>query len=454
VPRQRRATGTLFLRGSSKIWTMAYRDHTGRRVVRSTRTTDKRAAERVLAKAVADTALRREGVIDATADGLAAASRVDLTDHVEEYMAHCERSALSKRNCHQKRAHLRQLCEAANASRLTDLTPERLEAFLHSLTERGKSARTRNHYRQDIVAFANWCVSTGRLAENSLKRVKKLDESTDRRRVRRPLTEDELARLFDVARNRGRLAWYMAAALAGLRKGDLKRLRWSDIDFDASTIRIVGGKAKRTDFIPMHPQLRDELRRVRPSGMHPAALASSRVFSTAVTDRTRQADFERAGIASKDAEGRVADLHAMRTTLATRLAKQGTTPQIAQKILRHADFRTTMSAYTVLQLADTAQAIEGLPEIGLTSLAATGTDDEKADSNCERRCERNERAPVHSDASSRRGGPIAESTSTDDKPLRLKSQCASEHPDAPEGGKAGDGTRTRNFQLGKLTLYH
>jgi len=53
----------------------------------------------------------------------------------------------------------------------------------------------------------------------------------------------------------------MAAALAGLRKGDLQNLRWSDIDFENGTISIRDEKANRQDLIPMHPQLADELKR-------------------------------------------------------------------------------------------------------------------------------------------------------------------------------------------------
>ena len=64
-----------------------------------------------------------------------------------------------------------------------------------------------------------------------MKVVPKQNEDRDRRRVRRPLTDDELAHLIAVARERGRDAWYLAAAFAGLRKGDMQRLTWSDVNF-------------------------------------------------------------------------------------------------------------------------------------------------------------------------------------------------------------------------------
>jgi integrase len=93
------------------------------------------------------------------------------------------------------------------------------------------------------------------------------------------LTDDELVRLISVAREQDaktndaanaryesrRAAWYLGAAFAGLRKGDLTRLRWADISFEDGTITISQGKAKRDDVIPLHPQLAEELQRIRPT---------------------------------------------------------------------------------------------------------------------------------------------------------------------------------------------
>ena len=61
------------------------------------------------------------------------------------------------------------------------------------------SARSRNYYRESLVAFANWCVQTGRLLGHDLNRIPKADQKADPRRQRRALTEDELKRLLVVA---------------------------------------------------------------------------------------------------------------------------------------------------------------------------------------------------------------------------------------------------------------
>ncbi|MFG0284267.1 MAG: tyrosine-type recombinase/integrase [Phycisphaerales bacterium JB039] len=232
--------------------------------------------------------------------------------------------------------------------------------------------------------LANWAVKRGRARSNELRVVPALDERKDRRRIRRPLTDDELSRLLAVAEARGRKAWYLAAVLAGLRKSDLQRLMWADIDFDAMVITIATGKARRLDHLPLHPELAEELQRLRDE-RQPGP--RSRVFPTTVTDQTRLRYFLRAGIAreivlldhrgepimvgkrnprpktrivTEDTEGRVIDLHALRTTLGTKLARAGVAPQIAQRIMRHGDYRTTMKHYTVLELTDMAAALAGL----------------------------------------------------------------------------------------------
>ena len=131
-------------------------------------------------------------------------------------------------------------------------------------------------------------------------------------------------------------------------------------------------------MIPMHPQLAEALTRRRQA--HPA-LPLARVWSGAVGNLTRVKDFQRAGIELVDAEGRVADLHALRATLATNLARAAVTPQVAQRILRHSDFRTTLKHYTMLGLTDTTAAIERLSSIlppSAEPLRATGTSDARA----------------------------------------------------------------------------
>jgi len=482
MARQRpHGTGSLFKRTPRGPWLAAWYDATGKRRVQSTRTTDRAAAERILSKHVAGAALRRDGVIDAAKDRFSIEARKPLHVHISDYVAHCRHTGQDARHVDQKESHLERLRNATGVARLPELTADALERHLQGLRVRGLSARTVNFARQIAVAFISWCVKTGRAESNPLAVVPKLDESRDRRRIRRPLTDDELARLLAVADERGRKAWYLAAALAGLRKDDLQRRTWADVDFDGGTITIAHGKAKRTDVVPMHPQLADVLQARRDEN---PAVPTARVFPTTVTNLTMVKDFLRAGLAHEvvvtddngepvmigkgkrrrakteivvaDDEGRVIDLHAMRTTLGTNLARAGVTPQIAQRIMRHADYRTTMRHYTVLGLTDTAAAIGRLPEIrGRESEAvrATGTDDLAASKKRQQLCEQLGRETVRNHAKRcQLGGTRDDKADVSETPIFVGSND-SVRQDATRCEKAGDATRTRNIQLGRLMLY-
>ena len=366
--------GTLFRRKAGGAWIARWYDASGKRREKSTKSTDKALARRLLRDWTGQALLRKEGLIDPAQDHLTEHGQRLLLDHVADYIVHCTAIEQAARNISQKQSHLRRLVDTmamGESARLNDLTPDALQQYLETLRMAGKSARTWNFARQCVLAFANWCAKQGRLDRHGLDRVPKLDEHRDRRLERRPLTEQELASLFAVAREHGRLVWYMAAALAGLRKGDLTSLEWRDVDLDHAVITITEGKAKRTEHIPIHPQLLTELKTLHTERL---PMPTAKVFPAAVSDKARRADFEAAGIAHVDTAGRTADLHSLRATLATMLARAGVKPQVAQQIMRHADYKTTQKHYTQLSLADTAGAIDVLPPIGSPApQQATGT---------------------------------------------------------------------------------
>ncbi len=97
-----------------------------------------------------------------------------------------------------------------------------------------------------------------------------------------------------------------------------------------------------------------------------------------VPNQTRQKDYVRAGIELVDEEGRHADLHGLRATLGTKLARGGVTPQVGRQLMRHANYATTLKHYTLLGLSDFRGALFGLapviaPKSGEERQLATGT---------------------------------------------------------------------------------
>lgn len=373
--------GSLAQDPRSRVWIARYAGADGRRRKRSTGRTNRRDAEELLAKWTREVREIRDGLVDADELRRRDERARPLADHVRDYFESFTTKPRSKNALAVKMCVLRRLLDGIRRQlgrepRLSDFSPTVVARAMRARLDDGLSARTANLLRQNAVALAGWITAEGRanLSDFS-KRIPRFDESRDRRLVRRALTNAELARLFAVAEGRGRRLWYALAYYAGLRRGELGRVTWGDVDFEGGTIAIRNRKAGRLDVLPCTPELLDELRSARPL-LAPAALSASRIFKTPVHGRTRIRDFAEASIPKTDADGRVADLHALRTTLGTNLARAGVAIQVAARAMRHADPRTTQRHYTALGLVDVAGALASLPAISeARPERATGTTD-------------------------------------------------------------------------------
>jgi integrase len=348
---------TVFKRGGRGPWRIQWFGADGKRREKSTRCTDKRTADRIAAQIESGVALRREGVIDPRTDRFVDENSRPLQEHVSAYLEHLRHAGRSPLTIRDARVHLAWAATATGATRLADLSLDAVEGALSLLQAKGRSARTINYHGQSVRGFLSWAVKSGRLHENPLRFLPRHSEALDRRLVRRALTGKEVVNLLAVADAKKRGLWYRAALYAGLRRSELGKLTWGDVDAQRGVITVRKGKAKRIDEIPIHADLAAALAAARPS----AVLPSARVFPTMVTNRTRQEDFKNAGIKTEAEDGLQVDLHSARVWLATSLARAAVAPQIAQRILRHASFATTQKHYVRLEGTDTAAAVASLP---------------------------------------------------------------------------------------------
>ena len=70
---------------------------------------------------------------------------------------------------------------------------------------------------------------------------------------------------------------------------------------------------------------------------------------------------DRAGIAKVDPQGQKLDIHALRTTCASRMARRGVPLVITQRWLGHSDPKLTAQHYTHLDVEDLRAAVERAP---------------------------------------------------------------------------------------------
>ena len=405
-------------------WYIAYSDDNGRRrTVKGC--TDKDATKEMARRLEDDASLRRRGVRSPGEDRIAEEGRRPILVHVREYLTDCESEGQDRLHIANKRSQLQLLVTGTDAQRLSDLDPNAVSRHLHSVSRQGRSARTVNQHRMTAITFVNWCVDKKRLLSNLLagKALKKMDEHQDRRRVRRAMSDEELAWLMNAAPKRQSL--YLTTYWTGLRRSELKAITWSDIDLDGEALRVRHGvgKAKREDWISLRTEVVEVLRTIKPIGV----TGKDRVFPTVPRIETFHRDCLRARTswidaasdpaererreASEflkrfDAEGRQLDLHGLRTTLGTHLAQNKVAPQVAQRIMRHSDMKVTLTHYTDLRLSDEAAALGTLPTIGTPkvedeALAATGTEDQAATDSARSACAARTRPGMSSDGTDR-----------------------------------------------------
>ncbi len=154
------------------------------------------------------------------------------------------------------------------------------------------------------------------------------------------LSREEVARLFahtGLPRHRGLL---MTAYAAGLRVGEVVRLRVQYIDSDRMTIRVEQGKGAKDRYTLLSPRLLEELRRYwrleRPSPWLFPTRNALQPMHYGTAERAYTAAKQRAGIV------KAGNIHALRHAFATHLLEAGTDLHTIQRLLGHRHIRSTM----------------------------------------------------------------------------------------------------------------
>jgi len=481
-----KGTGTLYKRNDRGPWIGRWFSHDGRRCEASTRTTDRAAAERILAARINASALRREGVVDARADRYAEAERKPLTEHVDEWTAALRARNRTERYVGQQVSRVRELFTRMHADRLSAVTLSRGQAAMTELRADGLTWRTLNYYAQATGQFLRWCRRDRRIRENPLDGLARAQTATDRRYERRALDAEELRLLVDAA-ERGpvseeltgpdRAVLYRVAAGTGFRAGECRSLTPASFRLDddppAIALRAASSKRRRDDVQPIRADLAELLRdglAGRPTDTplwpgrwykHGARMIRADLRRAKATwikaasgrkERRERRDAE--FLAEADGAGRVVDFHGLRVSFITLLVKGGASVKVAMELARHSTPTLTLGVYTKLGVHDLSGALDGLPSLTPTApprerLRATGTCDDKWTAMSERRLYPRQlgRETVRHDAASR-NGPTAVVASCDARnPLPLTGQCDHARRGATKGRKGGDGIRTHEKRI-------
>jgi integrase len=137
------------------------------------------------------------------------------------------------------------------------ITASEVDAWLRSLSDKATGKRlspvTRNHFRRVLIVLFNFGKSRGFLVGNPA------EQSAKAKEIQSPvgiLTVTETVRLLESAPSF--LVPYLAiGAFAGLRRAELERLDWREVDLQSGLIEVTAANAKsaRRRLVKIQPNL-------------------------------------------------------------------------------------------------------------------------------------------------------------------------------------------------------
>ena len=132
------------------------------------------------------------------------------------------------------------------------LTREHFKGFLDAVAATGVSARTWNDNLAILRGVLAKVEGQGEGYREYLAKLKKREENTVHRR---PFTEEELEDIFAAAAevDPELRPVIVAAACTALRKGDVAKLEWDDVDLEAGFVTVKTSKTGATVEIPIFP---------------------------------------------------------------------------------------------------------------------------------------------------------------------------------------------------------
>ncbi|MCW3039049.1 MAG: site-specific integrase [Solirubrobacterales bacterium] len=352
---RRRDYGTGTLRVVGKSWVASWYGIDGKRVQRKVGPARTPGSSDGLTRARAEQALRRMRETE-RARRPVGTERITMEEAGAELRRRLELKGRKKSHKQTVESDLRNhISPFFGATDLDRITPDDIERYIVVKQRDGLAVKTvRNHVNTmhsvfDIGVRRGWCLSNPvKLADRprlrkTETRIQFLDQQSLDALVAAPYPADAFGRVEP--------SLYLTAAMTGLRQGELLGLRWRDVDFQASKVRVVSPYV-RGEFadpksegsgrsVPMARRVSDVLAELHSRTMYPRP--QDLVFCHPETGkpldrsklirRFRQA-IERADVAP-------VTFHELRHTFGTRMAAAGVPIRTVQHWMGHADLKTT-----------------------------------------------------------------------------------------------------------------
>ena len=393
-----------------RYYTLEWFDHSGNRQRKSSGTTDKDAAQRLLNQLETEAMKRREGLIDPEQERLATEGRRTIDSHLNDYRAKMLTDDSTTDHVDNSIRLIRDIATVCGFKNIADIKADPVNHHVAELQKR-LSARTIQARLTAIKGFTRWLTVHQKLTFDPLASIKRPDPRTDRRYRRRMLLPREWTWLRSITLQENvvrlgmipaeRILLYATAIQTGLRQKELRALIRSSLflEVEKPYIRAKAGSTKNgkdaCQYIKL--ELVSELRahvatkapqapvftlpvRTKVAAMLKADLAATRKawLADAKDSEERLQRAQEDFLCDVNHDGEHLDFHSLRHTCGAWLALSGAHPKVVQEVMRHCVITLTMDNYGHLLPGQQAEAILKLPDL-LTDdpsiFRATGTDD-------------------------------------------------------------------------------
>lgn len=239
-------------------------------------------------------------------------------------------------------------CQFANISEIEEVTLENVRnLFYHGRTELNWSPASFICYHKALIVFFRYCVTEGYMQSNPLEQIEvpKLE-----RKIPPKLTKQEALRILEIVDNypyqtsflRFRnYAIFATFIYTGIRKSELLKLKYTDVDVENLSLFIRQGKGSKDRIIPINYRLAEALKQyleIRKKAYKTCPeFFTSYTYDMGFTESGLKRLVERIVSTSGIKFG----VHKLRHTFATLMLEGGCDIYSLSRMMGHSDIKTT-----------------------------------------------------------------------------------------------------------------
>lgn len=373
---------SIHRRPDSQYWHAAYFGPDGRRILRSTKQSDRNSALAVAMEFERASKLARRGeLVEAQAREVLRdiMKRADIGETLQSasIKSHLVGWLASKRARKSEAtgerygiavtAFLDTLGKRASLP-LTSLTTRDVEKFLDSRTAENLAPATLNLDVKIIGGALNAARRQGLIPTNPAEAVELPEVESAERGT---FTPAEVKLLVDAAEGEWRLliplAYYTAARL-----GDCCRMQWDGVDLAGETLTYTQSKTGKKVTVPLHPDLLERLNKLagtdKPDVFILPKLASQRVSGRRGLSETFKTIMRKAGLDLQTVKGTGKRMfskrtfHSLRHTTNSEMANKGVSAEVRMGVTGHKSAREHQK-YTHLEMETRRAAVDKIPSL-------------------------------------------------------------------------------------------